>query len=237
MRAIILAGGKGTRLKPYTTLIPKPLVPIGGKHSILEILLIQLKRAGFKRVTLAVNHLSHLIMSYFGDGRKYGLDIDYSIEDAELSTIGPLTLIDDLPENFLVANGDILSDLKYGDFLKSHIRSKSAVTVSSFKRNVDIDFGVLESDADGTLTAFKEKPTYSFDVSMGVYAVNRQVIESLTKGQRYGFDDLMIDSIYSGRKVSIRNFAGFWLDIGRPADYDYANENFEEINNRLGLSE
>src|SRR5918993_2681395 len=108
MRAIVLAGGKGTRLYPYTTLIPKPLVPLGGKFSILEIIIMQLKQAGFTHITLAVNHLSQLIMAYFGDGSRLGVTLDYSLEEAELSTIGPLTLIDDLPENFLVMNGDIL---------------------------------------------------------------------------------------------------------------------------------
>ena len=114
MRAIIMAGGQGTRLRPYTTLIPKPLVPLGGKYAILEVVLHQLKTAGFDHITIAVNHLAHLITAYFGDGSRLGLKIDYSFEDAPLSTIGPLTLIEDLPENFLVMNGDILCDLDYG---------------------------------------------------------------------------------------------------------------------------
>ena len=117
MRAIILAGGKGTRLKPYTTLIPKPLVPIGGKYSILEIILKQLKNSGFTEVTIAVNHLSQLIISYFGDGSKYGLSIDYSLEEDELSTIGPLTLIENLPESFLVMNGDIFTTMNFRNFV------------------------------------------------------------------------------------------------------------------------
>src|SRR5215203_6372838 len=123
MRAVILAGGKGTRLLPYTTLIPKPLVPLGGRYSILEVILMQLKKFGFTRITLAVNHLSHLIISYFGDGARLGVQLDYSLEEGELSTIGPLTLIDDLPENFLVMNGDILCDLNYRDFFESHLQS------------------------------------------------------------------------------------------------------------------
>ena len=121
MRAIILAGGKGTRLRPYTTLIPKPLVPIGGKYSILEVVLRQLADAGFDRVTLAVNHLANLIQAYFGNGEKWGLEIDYSLEDRPLNTIGPLTLINDLPDNFLVMNGDILCDLDYRAFFENHV--------------------------------------------------------------------------------------------------------------------
>ncbi|MFP3249021.1 MAG: nucleotidyltransferase family protein, partial [Paraburkholderia sp.] len=130
MRAIILAGGKGTRLRPYTTLIPKPLVPLGGKYSILEIIIMQLAKVGVTHITLAVNHLSHLIVSYFGDGSRFGLKIDYSLEEGELSTIGPLTLIDDLPENFLVMNGDILCNLDYRKFFEQHVNSGSQISVS-----------------------------------------------------------------------------------------------------------
>jgi NDP-sugar pyrophosphorylase family protein len=143
MRAIILAGGKGTRLRPYTTLIPKPLVPLGGKYSILEIIIMQLKGSGFTHITLAVNHLSQLIMAYFGDGARLGVKLDYSLEEGELSTIGPLTLIDDLPENFIVMNGDILCDINYRNFFENHVRQSSKVSVSAFKRHVKIDFGVL----------------------------------------------------------------------------------------------
>ena len=173
MRAIILAGGKGTRLYPYTTLIPKPLVPLGGRYSILEIIIMQLKQAGFTHITLAVNHLSQLIMAYFGDGSRLGVELDYSLEEAELSTIGPLTLIDDLPENFLVMNGDILCNLDYNRFFLEHVNSGSEVSVSSYKREVKVDFGVLETDAAGLLNGFKEKPVFNFEVSMGIYCIKR----------------------------------------------------------------
>ena len=144
MRAIILAGGKGTRLKPYTVTIPKPLVPIGGEMPILEIIIRQLANAGFDHITLAVNHLANLIMAFFGDGSSWNVKIDYSLEESPLSTIGPLTLISDLPENFLVMNGDILCNLNYLDFYNYHVQSNNDVTVSTFKRESKIDFGVLE---------------------------------------------------------------------------------------------
>lgn len=236
MRAVVLAGGKGTRLKPYTTLIPKPLVPIGGTYSILEILIMQLKKQGFTHVTLAVNHLSNLIMAYFGDGQKYGLEIDYSNEESELSTIGPLTLIADLPENFLVVNGDILSDLDYGALLRSHIQNRNEITVAAVRRSVDIEFGVLETSGDGRLTGFREKPRYEFSVSMGVYALHVNVVKGLQRGQRYGFDNLMADRLSTGRDVMISKFCGLWLDIGRPADYDVANECYEEVLAKAGIS-
>ncbi|MHB8914791.1 MAG: nucleotidyltransferase family protein [Thiobacillus sp.] len=235
MRAIILAGGKGTRLRPYTTLIPKPLVPLGGKYSILEIIIMQLSRSGFTHITLAVNHLSHLIMAYFGDGSRFGVKLDYSLEEGELSTIGPLTLINDLPENFLVMNGDILCDLDYKHFLSAHVSTQSRISVSAYRRQVKIDFGVLHYDSCGRLSEFKEKPVYDFDVSMGIYCINRAVIEALSPGRKYGFDDLMIDGLANESRIDIRPFSGYWLDIGRPDDYEYADENFVELSARLGI--
>ena len=235
MRAIILAGGKGTRLRPYTTLIPKPLVPLGGKYSILEIIILQLKRSGFTHITLAVNHLSQLIMAYFGDGSRLGVKLDYSLEEGELSTIGPLTLIDDLPETFLVMNGDILCDLNYRDFFDAHVQAGSQISVSAFRRQVKIDFGVLRYSETGCLTEFQEKPAYDLDVSMGIYCINRSVIEALPRGKKYGFDNLMIDGLANRQSIDIRPFAGYWLDIGRPDDYEYADENFAELSSRLGI--
>lgn len=235
MRAIILAGGKGTRLRPYTTLIPKPLVPLGGKYSILEIIILQLRAAGFTHITLAVNHLSQLIMAYFGDGSRLGVRLDYSLEEGELSTIGPLTLIEDLPESFLVMNGDILCDLNYQAFFNAHVTARSEVSVSAFRRHVKIDFGVLQHDANGHLISFEEKPEYDFDVSMGIYCINRSVIERLPRGKKYGFDDLMLDSLATNRPVHIRPFNGYWLDIGRPDDYEYADTHFSDLSARLGI--
>lgn len=235
MRAIILAGGKGTRLMPYTTLIPKPMVPLGGKMSILEVVLTQLSRSGFTHVTLAVNHLSHLIMAYFGDGARWDLKIDYSLEDEPLSTIGPLTLIDDLPDNFLVMNGDILCDLNYGNFFKNHLNAQADVSVSVYKRESKIDFGVLRFDENMVLREFVEKPIYNFDVSMGIYCLSKKVVDKLPRGKAYGFDNLMLDGIRYGGNIKIHPFNGYWLDIGRPDDYEYADQNFEMLSNKLGI--
>ena len=235
MRAIILAGGKGTRLRPYTTLIPKPLVPLGGKYSILEIIIMQLARSGFTHITLAVNHLSQLIMAYFGNGSRLGVTLDYSIEENELSTIGPLTLVDDLPENFLVMNGDVLCDLDYRAFLETHVQAGSRISVSAYRRQVKIDFGVLRYDEAGHLTEFHEKPSFDYDVSMGIYCIDRSVIDALPRGVPYGFDNLMIDGLKNGQSIDIRPFSGYWLDIGRPDDYEYADMNFTELSARLGI--
>src|SRR2546429_8527690 len=143
MRAVILAGGKGTRLKPYTITLPKPLVPVGDEMPILEIIIRQLSKFGFDHITIAVNHMANLIMSFFGDGSRWSTRIDYSVEDSMLKTIGPLTLISDLPDSFLVMNGDILCDLNYRHFYDFHVASENDVTVAVYKRSSLIDFGVL----------------------------------------------------------------------------------------------
>lgn len=235
MRAIILAGGKGTRLRPFTTLIPKPLVPIGNEMSILEIIIQQLVKHGFDHITITVNHLAHLIMTYLGNGSKWGVKIDYSIEEQPLSTIGPLTLIDDLPENFLVMNGDILCDLNYKDFYNYHVNQNNMVTVSTYVRKTKIDFGIIQYDHNFIIDDFTEKPIYSFSVSMGIYCINRSVVTKLKRNNEYGFDDLMIDGIKNHQKYKVKPFEGFWLDLGRPDDYDYCNENYQEIKEKLGI--
>lgn len=236
MRAIILAGGQGTRLKPYTTFIPKPLVPIGNEMPVLEIIIRQLAKYGFDHITITVNHLSHLIMAFFGDGSKWNVTIDYSQEDIPLSTIGPLTLINDLPDNFLVMNGDILCDLDYREFFQYHVSHQHTVTVSTYRREAKIDFGVLQYDAHNIITHFAEKPVYTFDVSMGIYCMHRSVIDAIPKRRKYGFDDLMRDGVKNQANYAARAFDGFWIDIGRAEDYDYCNEQYPIIKEKLGLS-
>lgn len=233
MRAVILAGGKGTRLKPYTTSLPKPLMPIGGEITILEIIIRQLKKHGFDHITLSVNNLSNIIMAFFEDGKKWNVKIDYSIEDKPLSTIAPLTLINDLPDVFLVMNGDVFTDINYSKIFKYHIKNKNDITLSTYKRGIKIDFGELKLDDSNHLVEFKEKPKYYFNVVMGINILNKNVIENLPKNIPYGFDNLMIDGIKSNLKIMSYPFSGFWLDIGRPEDYDKANEEWENLKHRL----
>jgi NDP-sugar pyrophosphorylase family protein len=228
MRAIILAGGKGTRLKPYTYSLPKPLMPIGGEMPILEIILKQLKKYGFDHITMAVNYMAKIIKAFFGDGSDWGLKIDYSLEKKPLSTIGPLTVIDDLPDNFLVMNGDILSDINYRKFFNWHVEEDNEVSVATFKRVSKIDFGVLKYKENQEIYDFIEKPKYPFDVSMGIYAIKRSVIENLPKNEMYGFDKLMIDGIKKGLKIKAYPHDSYWLDIGREDDYKVANEDYIE---------
>jgi len=232
MRAVILAGGKGTRLWPYTAVLPKPLVPVGDRP-ILDFVLTQLRQAGVTRVTMAVSHLAHLIMAYFGEGERWGLKIDYSLEDKPLSTIAPLKLIRDLPENFFVMNGDVLTDLDYRALYETHVSRDADITVSTFERDTQIDFGVIQTDDSGRVVGFEEKPVYHFKVSMGVYVMNRRLLEIVPAGQRFGFDDLMYACIREKRNAVCRPHTGCWLDIGRPHDYEEANAQIGELEKRL----
>ena len=227
MHAVILAGGKGVRLRPYTTVLPKPLVPIGDRYSILEIIMRQLAGFGFRTATLAIGHLGHLIRSYVGDGSQWGLErVDYATEDSPLGTIGPLLQIRDrLPEHFVVMNGDILTDLNYADLLAHHRGSGAELTVATYARQVKIDFGVLTSQG-GRIVDFVEKPTIDYRVSMGVYGMSAGVLNSYTPGLPLGFDELVLDLLGAGGGPSEYEFDGNWLDIGRPDDYDRANAEF-----------
>ncbi|HMZ53355.1 MAG: sugar phosphate nucleotidyltransferase [Azonexus sp.] len=231
-RAVILAGGKGTRLRPYTVVLPKPLMPIG-EFPILEVIVRQLVSFGFDHITMAVNHQAEIIKAFFQDGQRWGIRIDYSLEDGPLGTMGPLKLIGDLPENFLVMNGDILTDLDFAEFHDRHAASRNTFTISSMRREHRIDYGVLDVDDSGTLTGFREKPEVRYEVSMGVYMVNARVLNFIPDGQPFGFDNLMLKLLELGRPISVRPFEGYWLDIGRPDDYARAIDEFESLRTKF----
>ncbi len=227
-RAIILAGGKGTRLKPYTVSLPKPLVPVVDKP-IIEIIILQLVKNGFNHITLTINHMAEIIRAFCGDGSKWGIKIDYSQENKPLSTMGPLKLIKDLPENFLVMNGDVLTDLNFSKFYENHILSKNIFTISSFEREHINDYGVLEVKSDKTLGGFSEKPSYKFEVSMGVYMANKKILNFIPDNIAYGFDNLMYDLLKAKKKVNVKRHSNYWLDIGRPDDYEKAAIDYQTI--------
>lgn len=228
-RAIILAGGKGTRLRPYTISLPKPLVPVGDTP-ILERIIVQLKNHGFTHVTITLNHMAEMIKAFFNDGAKWGLNIDYTIEEKALSTMGPLTLINDLPENFLVMNGDVLTDLNFSDFFDEHKNKKSIFTIASHRRMEKIDYGLLHHDENKKLVKFEEKPNYDFLVSMGVYMVNRSAMDYIPKDTFFGFDHLMYKLLEVQKPPLVYEYDGFWLDIGRPSDYELAIEKVKDPN-------
>lgn len=234
MRAIILAGGKGSRLKPYTKLIPKALVPIGEHYSILEIVIKQLSKFGFKHITIATNHLSKLIQNYFEDGKKYNIKIDYSKEEKELGTIGPLKLIKNLPENFLVMNSDILTNINYKKILHEHIKKKHLITVGCIKRKEKLNFGIIKHDQN-LIKNYLEKPTQSLTVSAGIYCLNKKVLSNIPINRKLDFDKFIKLKLSDKIPVNIYDHKSFWLDIGRVEDYEYANNNLIKISKKIKI--
>jgi NDP-sugar pyrophosphorylase family protein len=230
-RAVILAGGQGSRLRPYTVVLPKPLMPVG-EYAILEVILRQLAGQGFDHVTLAVNYQAEIVRAFCGDGSRWGIRIDYSLETVPLSTIAPLRLITDLPENFLLMNGDVLTDLPMGKLYDDHVSQKRQFTIAASERVNVVDYGVLHA-RENQLLGFEEKPKLPYLVSMGVYIVNRSVLDHVPAGQKYGFDNLMLDMLASKEPVYVHRYSGYWLDIGRVDDYMRAVDEFPERRKQL----
>jgi NDP-sugar pyrophosphorylase family protein len=230
--AVILAGGRGSRLAPYTTVLPKPLLPIGDAP-ILDVVIRQLCRSGFTEITLAVGYLSHLIEAVFRDGCDQGVELRYQREVQPLGTVGPLAAMDHLDKSFLMMNGDILTTLDYAGFYMAHVESGNALTVATHVRTVTSDYGVLELDdrGDPTLqvTGFREKPKIDHSVSMGVYAVDKRVREYIPLGEPFDLPQLVWRLLEAGERVGSYPYDGYWLDIGRHEDYAQAIGEFEDL--------
>lgn len=227
MQAIILAGGRGRRLMPYTTVLPKPLMPIGD-CSILEVIIRQLISKKFDDIIISTGYLHELLMAYLKSQDDLDVPIRFSHEQKPLGTIGPLHLIKDLEDQFMVMNGDILTDLDYRKLIEYHNKKKALATVATYRRDVYIDFGVLEHDNESRIVKFIEKPTYSFEVSMGIYMFEKKILEYVPDGISFGFDDLMYSLTGKDEAVYSYLHSGYWLDIGRPDDYSRSIEEFEK---------
>jgi len=227
MKAIVLAGGKGARLVPYTTILPKPLLPIGDMP-ILEVMLLQMKNAGIKHVVLTVGHLSELLRAFFKDGSQLGIDITYSYEDFPLGTAGPIALVEGIDETFLVSNGDVLTTLDLQDLIKFHRQQNAIATIAAHHRQSKIDLGVIEKDGDCRIKGYIEKPVYDFLVSMGIYVFEPAVIPYITRNEYLDFPDLVKKLIAAGERVVGYEFNGYWEDLGRPDDYARASKDFVE---------
>lgn len=228
MQAIIMAGGKGSRLHPYSALFPKPLMPLGDKP-ILEILLRQLRAANVTRVIIAVNHLRHLIEAFFGDGSRFGLSITYSVEDKPLGTAGPMGLVlDRLEENFILTNGDLLTNLDMGRMVADHMESGAAATIGTYRRELKSEFGLLEVDESMRMVGYREKPTYQHLVSMGLYVLNRDAVRRwLVPGEYLDMPTLMQAMSKADMLVRCHQQDCTWLDIGRPEDFALAQNMVE----------
>ena len=228
MKAVILAGGKGTRLAPYTTILPKPLMPIGDMP-ILEVMLHQMKAAGIDQVILTVGHLSELLRAFFKDGSQLGIDISYSYEKSPLGTAGPIALVDGLDSTFLVSNGDVLTTLSLSEMIQFHRDQGAVATIAAHRRQSKIDLGVLEKDGDYRIKGYIEKPVYNFLVSMGIYVFEPTALPYITRDEYLDFPDLIRKLINAGERVVGYEFDGYWEDLGRPDDYARASNDFEDM--------
>lgn len=223
MKAVIQSGGKGTRLRPYTTILPKPLMPVGSKP-VLELLLKWLRRNGTRDAYITTGYLGHLIRIACGDGRQWDLRITYTDESEPLGTVGALHLLrKELDGTFLMVNGDVLTDLNLNAFAAAHRRNGCALTIATVQRTVRIDYGIIE-DAANQVIRFREKPNFTHLVSMGVYCMEPEVLDYIPVGVPFGFDDLMYAMMNSGVPVYTFLHRGFWLDVGRPEDFLKAQE-------------
>ncbi len=225
MQAVILAGGKGTRLRPFTATLPKPLVPVGDLP-IIEVVVRQLRRFGFRDVVISTGHLAELIEAFCGNGRKWGVKIRYVREDKPLSTAGALKLIKRLDSDFLTINGDVLTTLDFAKLFRFHRKRGAAATIGVCRRTTRLDFGVIELDGSETLSAYKEKPSYDYLVSMGVNVFDRNALDHIRKSEALGIPDLIARLKKAGELVAGYQGAGDWLDIGRPEDYETAQKLF-----------
>ena len=232
MKAVVLAGGKGARLAPYTQILPKPLMPIGDMP-ILEVLLRQMKRSGIKNVVLTVGYLSYLLESYFQDGSRFGLDIEYSLEEKPLGTAGPLALIDNLEETFLVTNGDVLTTLDIRDLVDFHKQSGAIATIAMHERKVQIDLGVIRLDGGNRVCGYIEKPSMDYWVSMGMYVFEPRVLDYIPCGEYLDFPDLVHKLLEHDERVEGYPFDGYWCDLGRQEDYQDAGEHFDRMREQI----
>jgi len=227
MKAVIQAGGKGTRLRPYTLILPKPLMPVGNLP-VIELLLKWLRRNGIREVFITTGYLGHLLKSLCGDGAQWDMSIKYSEEPEPLGTVGALNLVrDGLDETFLVLNGDLLTDLDLRAFIQYHRRHGDALTVGVTEKPVKVDLGVIDTEGD-RISGFREKPTFSYDVSMGIYCMEPDVLEFIPKGMPFGFDDLMYRMLDQDKPVRVFRHKGLWVDVGRPEDFQKAQELFAQ---------
>ena len=232
MKAVVLAGGKGTRLAPYTHILPKPLMPIGDMP-ILEVMLKQMKRAGVSDVILTVGHLANLLRTFFLDGQQWGMNISYSYEEKPLGTAGPLVLIENLDSTFLVTNGDILTTLDLKELVAFHKAQGGIATIAVHQRQVNVDLGVVQMNGDNLINGYFEKPTYDYTVSMGIYVFEPAVLKYIPFNVYLDFPELVLKMIDAGEKVVGYLFDGYWMDLGRTDDYARAAEDFSSMREKF----
>lgn len=234
MQAVILAGGRGRRLLPFTDRCPKPLVPLG-ETPILDTILRQLKHFGFTHVTLAVGHKAEMIQRYVRDGERYGLDVSYTFEAEPLGTAGPLALVEELDTRFLVMNGDLITSLDYRDLFAFHQQQGAVATIGTCPKMFQIDLGIVQADERAQITDYIEKPSYTFQVSMGIYVFEAEVLNYIEPNKYFDFPDLVKRLLAAGERVVSYPFDGYWMDIGNHSDYEKALEEYHSVKGSLHL--
>jgi NDP-sugar pyrophosphorylase family protein len=235
-KAIILAGGKGSRLGPYTTVLPKPLLPIGDR-AILDVVVHQLRSYGFTDLIFAVGYLAHLIEAVFGDGSRHSVSIEYHMEKEPLGTAGALATVEGLDDTFLAMNGDVLTTLDYGYLFDAHRRAGNILTIATHRRVVRTEYGVIHLDGargeTAAVTAYEEKPEIPYVVSMGVYVAEPEVLDYVDAGTYLDVPELVLRLLRDRRRVGSFLYEGYWLDIGRHEDYEKAIVEYEQLKNQL----
>ena len=233
MKAVILAGGKGARLQPYTLVVPKPLVPVGGMP-VIELIIKRLSRFGLDELIVTVGYLADLIKAVCGDGSRWGVHIEYSHEPEPLGTIGPLRLISDtLTETFLVVNGDTITDVDFDQLVRFHYQKNALATIAATRRSVQIELGVLNANSDGSLFGFHEKPCHEYVASMGLYVFEPAILEFIPEAGAFGFDDLVHCFLAAEAPVYVYHHPDYWLDIGIKSDLERAQDEYETIKHRI----
>jgi len=242
MKAVVFAGGEGARLLPYTSVLPKPLLPVGDRP-VLEIIIGQLRDSGITEVVLATGYLSSLIETYFGDGSNWGVEITYNREKTQLGTVGALAEVPGLEDTFIMMNGDVLATPLYRDLVEAHRRSGAAATIATKLQEIDVDYGVLQlgETVEGLrrIEGIDEKPCYSWPVSIGIYAIEPRVTRFVRPGHRMDLPDLVEALIEAGEIVAAYEHPGYWQDIGQLHDLEEAvrayEGNVDEFAGRAGV--
>ena len=218
---VILAGGRGTRLLPYTSVLPKPLMPVGDS-SILEIVVGQLTDCGARNVNFCVGYLAHLIRAVFDHRARNDVEISYVYEEDALGTAAPLRLVDGLDDTFIAMNGDVLTTLDYRDLLRYHREQGNMMTIATHNRFIKIDYGMLHLDVGARVQRFEEKPEIVSPVSMGIYVMEPDVLNHIPEGSRFDIPELIQALLDAREPVGAYRYGGLWFDIGRADDYEQA---------------
>jgi flavin reductase (DIM6/NTAB) family NADH-FMN oxidoreductase RutF/dTDP-glucose pyrophosphorylase len=230
VKAVVLAGGRGTRLAPYTSVLPKPLMPVG-ERAILELVVDQLESCGITDVTFCVGYLAHLIQSVFDNRANGHVSIEYVHEQEALGTAAPLRLVDGLDDTFLVMNGDVLTELDYRDLLRYHHEHGNMLTIATRHRSIKVDYGILRLDVTQRVRDFEEKPEIVSPVSMGIYVMEPEVLEYIPEGEYFDFPHLVEALLDAGKPIGSYRYDGLWFDIGRHEDYEQAVSAWVESQN------